>query len=155
MPQHSFSTLFRSDQGEIGAPAWWRGILILGGIFAVLTLGWFFIEPLADKALATTITSTIVVLTANLYRIAYGVICLLLLICFYNLSAKRWRDLGRPASFAGILPVVGAIVAALHWLEPRTGGDTPHALVIVADMLLFVVLIWNVTELGGIARLRV
>jgi hypothetical protein len=155
MPRRSFSTLFRSDQGEIDAPMWWRGILILGGIFAVLTLGWFFIEPLADKALATTIASTIVVLTANLYRIAYGVICLLLLICFYNLSAKRWRGLGRPASFAGILPVVGAIVAALHWLEPRTGGDTPHALVIAADMLLFAVLIWNVTELGGIARLRV
>lgn len=155
MPQRSFSTLFRSDQGEIDAPMWWRGILILGGVFALLTLGWFFIEPFADKALATTITSTIVVLTANLYRIAYGVICLLLLICFYNLSAKRWRDLGRPASFAGILPVVGAIVAALHWLEPRTGGDTPHALVIAADMLLFVVLIWNVIELGGIARVRV
>ena len=155
MPQRNFSTLFRSDEGEIDAPIWWRGILILGGVFAVLTLGWLLIEPFADRALATTITSTIIVLTANLYRIAYGVICLLLLICFYNLSAKRWRDLGRPPAFAGILPIVGAIVAALHWLEPRTGGDTPHMLVIAADLLLIAVLIWNVTELGGVARFRV
>ncbi|MGP8231322.1 MAG: hypothetical protein ACLQL2_01465 [Methylovirgula sp.] len=155
MPQRSFSILFRSDQGEIDAPTWWRGIFLLAGVFAVLTLGWFFIEPFADKTLATTVASTIIVLTANLYRIAYGVICLLLLICFYNLSAKRWRNLGRPASFAGILPIIGAIAAALHWLEPRTGGDTPHLLVIAADLLAFAVLIWNVVELGGIARFRV
>jgi len=155
MPRRSFSTLFRSDQGEIGASAWWRGVLVLGGVFAVLTLGWIIIEPFADKTLATTVAGTIIVLTANLYRLAYGVICLLLLICFYNLSAKRWRDLGRPASFASILPILGAIAAALHWLEPRTGGDTPHALVVATDLLAFAVLIWNVIELGGVARFRV
>jgi uncharacterized membrane protein YhaH (DUF805 family) len=155
MPSRNFSTLFRSDQGAIDAPAWWRGSLILGGIFAVLTLIWIGIEPVADQALATTIASTIVALMANLYRLAYGLACLLLLLCFYNLSAKRWRDLGRPAGFAGILPIIVTIAAALHWLEPRTGGETPHALVIAADMLGFAVLIWNVIELGGIARFRV
>ena len=107
------------------------------------------------QGLATTITSTIVVLTANLYRIAYGFICLLLLICFYNLSAKRWRDLGRPPAFAGILPFVGAIVAALHWLEPRVGGDTPAYAGDRRRSALVAVLIWNVIELGGVARFRV
>ncbi len=83
----------------------------------MLTLGWIVVEPYADRSLATTVLSTIVVLTANLYRLAYGFICLLLLICLYNLSAKRWRNLGKPSSFAGILPVAVAIDAALHWLE--------------------------------------
>lgn len=152
--RQSFSTLFRSDQGEIDAPTWWRGLLLLSGVFAVLTLGWIFIEPFADKSLTATLASTMIVLIANLYRLAYGFICLLLLISFYNLSAKRWRNLGRPASFAGILPIIGAVAAALHWLEPRTAGETPHLLVIAADMLVFAVLIWNVIELGGIARFR-
>ncbi len=96
-----------------------RGALMLTGIFAVLTLGWILVEPFADKSLATTVAGTIVALTGNLYRLAYGFICVLLLICLYNLSAKRWRNLGRPASFAGILPVAAAVTAALYWLEPR------------------------------------
>ena len=112
MPRPSLSFLYRSDAGEIDVATWWRGALVLVGIFAVLTLGWIVLEPYADKSLATTIVSTIVVLTANLYRLAYGFIGLLLLICLYNLSAKRWRNLGRPSSFAGILPVAIAVDAA-------------------------------------------
>ncbi|MEW6435712.1 MAG: hypothetical protein AB1508_00915 [Pseudomonadota bacterium] len=154
MPQPSLSFLYRSDEGEIDAAIWWRGALILVGIFAVLTLGWIVIEPFADKSLATTVVGTIVVLTANLYRLAYGFICLMLLICLYNLSAKRWRNLGRPSSFAGILPVWTAITAALHWLEPRVAGALPHYVVVIADVLLIATLIWNVVALGGIARFR-
>lgn len=144
------SFLYRSDEGEIGVATWWRGALIVATIFAVLTLGWVAIEPYADKSLATTVLSTIVVLTANLYRLAYGFICLMLLISLYNLSAKRWRNLGRPSSFAGILPVALAIAGALNWLEPRVGGALPHALIIVADVLLVVIFLWTLGELGGL-----
>ena len=150
MQQPSLSFLYRSDEGEIDVATWWRGALILAGIFVVLTLGWIVIEPYADKSLATTVIGTIVVLTANLYRLAYGFISLMLLICLYNLSAKRWRNLGRPSSFAGILPVALAVDAALHWLEPRVGGDLPHALVVVADIIVISVFVWTLIELGGI-----
>ncbi len=150
MAQPSLSFLYRSDEGEIDVATWWRGALVLAGIFAVLTLGWIVVEPYADRSLATTVLSTIVVLTANLYRLAYGFICLLLLICLYNLSAKRWRNLGKPSSFAGILPVAVAIDAALHWLEPRVAGDLPHVLVIAADVIVIAVFLWALIELGGI-----
>lgn len=150
MLQPSLSFLYRSDEGEIDVATWWRGALILVGIFVVLTLGWIVIEPFADKSLATTVVGTIVVLTANLYRLAYGFLCLMLLICLYNLSAKRWRNLGRPSSFAGILPVWTAVTAALHWLEPRVAGSLPHALVVLADILLVVIFLWTLAELGGL-----
>jgi len=79
-----------------------------------------------------------------------AIIGLLLLICYYNLSAKRWRDLGQPPSFAGILPLVAAIAGALNWLEPRVGGDLPHALVIIADLVLFGAVLWTLIECGGL-----
>jgi uncharacterized membrane protein YhaH (DUF805 family) len=145
-----FSFLYRTDEGEIDAATWWRGLLPLLGIFFVLTLGWILVEPVADKSLATTVSSTIVVVAGNIYRILYGAIGLLLLVCFYNLSAKRWRNLGKPPSFAGILPVVAAISGALNWLEPRVGGDLPQALVILADVILFGVFLWTFVECGGV-----
>jgi uncharacterized membrane protein YhaH (DUF805 family) len=150
MAQSSLSFLYRSDEGEIDAATWWRGALTLTGIFVVLTLGWIVVEPFADKSLATTVTGTIVVLTGNLYRLAYGFVCLLLLICLYNLSAKRWRNLGRPSSFAGILPIAAAVTAALHWLEPRVGGDLSHYWIIAADIVLAGIFLWSVIELGDI-----
>jgi uncharacterized membrane protein YhaH (DUF805 family) len=146
----NLSFLYRSDEGEIDAATWWRGALMLTGIFAVLTLGWVLIEPFADKSLATTVTGTIVVLTGNLYRLAYGFICVLLLICLYNLSAKRWRNLGSPSSFAGILPMAAAVTAALHWLEPRVDGDLPHYWIIAGDIALAGIFLWSVIELGDI-----
>jgi uncharacterized membrane protein YhaH (DUF805 family) len=146
----SRSFLYRTDEGEIDATTWWRGALPLVGIFIVLTLGWILIEPLADKSLATTVVGTIAVLTGNLYRLAYGFACVLLLICLYNLSAKRWRNLGRPSSFAGILPVAAAVTAALHWLEPRVGGELSHNWIIAADIILAGIFLWSVVELGNI-----
>ncbi len=116
----------------------------------MLTLGWILIEPFADKSLATTIIGTIVVLTGNLYRLAYGFICVLLLISLYNLSAKRWRNLGRPSSFAGILPLAAAVTAALYWLEPRVDGDLPHYWIVAADIVLAGIFLWSVIELGDI-----
>jgi uncharacterized membrane protein YhaH (DUF805 family) len=149
MAAQDFSFLYRTDQGEIDAATWWRGLLPLLGIFLVLTLGWIIAEPYADKSLATNVPGAIVVIAGNIYRIIYGAISVLLLICFYNLSAKRWRNLGRPSSFAGILPLVAATVGALNWLEPRVGGDLPHAVVILAEIILFGVFLWTFVECGG------
>jgi uncharacterized membrane protein YhaH (DUF805 family) len=150
MAPPSFSFLYRTDLGEIDAATWWRALLPLLGIFVALTLGWILVEPFADNSLATTVSGAIVAIAGNIYRIIYGAISLLLLVCFYNLSAKRWRNLGRPPSFAGILPVVAAITSALNWLEPRVGGDLPHALVILADVILSGVFLWTFVECGGL-----
>jgi uncharacterized membrane protein YhaH (DUF805 family) len=141
--------LFRSDVGRIDAPTWWRGTLLLAGIFAVLTIGWHLIQPYADHDLSATLFFTIGIFFANLYRLFYGFAVLLILISLYNLSAKRWRDIGRPAALAGLLPFLACIAGALHWLEPRVDNALPHAIPLAADLVLIATFVWNVIELGG------
>lgn len=151
-PRWSF--LFRSDEGRIDAPTWWRNVALLAGIFAVLTIVWILVEPYVHHDLATEPLFTVPILLANLYRLVYGFGSLLLLVCYYNLSAKRWRDIGRPPALAGIVPFLVCFAAALHWLEPRVGGEIPHFLVVLTDILFFASLIWTVVELGGVLKLR-
>jgi uncharacterized membrane protein YhaH (DUF805 family) len=149
-PKSRWSFLFRSDEGQIDAATWWRNAALLVAIFAVLALGWILVAPFAEHDLAREPLFTFSSLAANLYRIFYGFTTILLLICYYNLSAKRWRDIGRPPALAGLLPFFACIAAALHWLEPRTGGEIPHVVVVLADILLVLILIWTVIELGGV-----
>ncbi|MGO9134918.1 MAG: hypothetical protein ACLP8A_12865 [Methylovirgula sp.] len=147
-----WSFLFRSDEGRIDAATWWRYTALLAGIFALLTLVWIFVEPFAAHDLAKEPLFTLPILAANIYRLIYGFGSVLLLVSFYNLSAKRWRDIGRSSGLAGLLPFIVCLAAALHWLEPRVGGDIPHFVVVIADILLFATLVWNVIELGGFVR---
>jgi uncharacterized membrane protein YhaH (DUF805 family) len=149
-PRSRIYFLFRSDAGRIDAATWWRGTLLLVGIFAVLTFGWHLIEPYADHGLNATLLFTVGILFANLYRLVYGFALILILISYYNLSAKRWRDIGRPAALAGLLPLFAWIAGAVHWLEPRLNPEMPHAIPIAANIVLVAILIWNVVELGGL-----
>lgn len=153
-PQSRAYFLFRSDEGQIDAATWWRGMVFLVAIYVAFTVLWHFIEPYADHDLNTTALFTLGIFAANVYRILYGFAIILILICYYNLSAKRWRDLGQPAALAGFLPVLAAVCGALHWLEPRTDRAIPHAVALVADGILVVVFIWNVIELGDLVPRR-
>jgi uncharacterized membrane protein YhaH (DUF805 family) len=145
-----WSFLFRTDEGRIDAPTWRRNAALLVAIFAVLTVIWIFVEPFAAHDLAREPLFSLSVLAANLYRLVYGIAGILLLISYYNLSAKRWRDIGLPAALAGLLPFLVCVVAALHWLATRLVGEIPHFAVVIADIIVFVTLIWNVLELGGL-----
>lgn len=146
--------LFRSEAGRIDAATWWRGTFLLLGIFAVLTIAWHLIEPYADRDLSATPFFSIWILFANVYRVLYGFALILILISYYNLSAKRWRDIGRPAALAGVLPFLACIAGALHWLEPRVAPAMPHAIPIAADLVLIAVFVWNIVELSGFRRPR-
>ena len=151
--QSRWSFLFRTDEGRIDAKTWWVNSALLVAIFAVITFGWILVRPYAEHDLATQPLFTFSILAANLYRLVYGFACILLLVCFYNLSAKRWRDIGRPAALAGLLPFLASTAWALHWLEPRVGGEVPHFVVVLADILLYATLAWNLIELGGLRAL--
>jgi uncharacterized membrane protein YhaH (DUF805 family) len=106
--------LFRADAGKIDAATWWPSTLLLVGIFAVLTIAWHLLQPYADHDLNTTPIMAIGILIANIYRLLYGFAVILILISHYNLSAKRWRDIGRPAALAGLLPVLACIAGRMH-----------------------------------------
>jgi uncharacterized membrane protein YhaH (DUF805 family) len=144
--------LYRSDVGEIDAATWWRGTLLLGGMLAALGIGWSFLEPYADHNLDAAPWMTAAILAANLYRLLFGFAILLILISHYNLSAKRWRSVGRLPALAGLLPFVACICAAAHWLEPRVEPALPHAATLAADAALAAVVVWNIVELGGLRR---
>jgi uncharacterized membrane protein YhaH (DUF805 family) len=73
---------------------------------------------------------------------------LLIAICHYNLSAKRWRDRGRPPALAGLLPFLTLMTGAAYWLQPRIADSMSFAYVLGIDVVLVAIIIWNIVELG-------
>jgi hypothetical protein len=141
--------LYRTDEGRIDPRIWRRGAALLFIILAALTLGLVFIHPYTRHDLATTPLLSASVLGANVYVVVYVFALLLIGVCYYNLSAKRWRDMGLPPALAGLLPFCTLLSGALHWLEQQGGAIMPHASTF-ADILLVLALIWNIIALGGL-----
>jgi uncharacterized membrane protein YhaH (DUF805 family) len=145
--------LFRTDQGQIGSKTWWRWTLILGAILFVLTVIWLVIAPFAQRELtATTPLIDAKALATYVYLLFYAFAVILIAVCHYNLSAKRWRDRGHPAALAGLLPFTALLSGALHWLYPRVSEAMPYWLVFVSDVLLIAVIVFNLLELGKPSR---
>ncbi len=146
--QPSARFLFRTDQGLIGQKTWWTGSLWLGGIFAVLSAISILLAPYTRHDLSKTPFLDWHVIVAYLYQTLYIFALILIAICFYNLSAKRWRDRGRPSALAGLLPFFALLSGAIHWLYPQMGEEIPIWSVIAADALLVGLSIWTIIELG-------
>ncbi len=146
--QPSAGFLYRSDQGRIGAKIWWMGAWPLGAIFAILTIGAVLSTPFMKHDLATTPFFAWSVVAAYAYIVIYVFALLLIAICFYNLSAKRWRDRGKPSALAGLLPFVALLSGAAHWLYPQMDGQVPAWSVVMIDGCFILLLIWTIVELG-------
>ncbi len=146
----SVSFLFRTDQGRIDAKTWLLGSLGLGGIFVLLSAFAFILMPYTRHDLATTPFFSWPVAAAYFYVMIYVFALILISICFYNLSAKRWRDRGRPAALAGLLPFAALLAGAAHWLYPQMGGEVPGWSVAAIDLAFVALLIWTIIELGAL-----
>jgi uncharacterized membrane protein YhaH (DUF805 family) len=144
----SIHFLYRTDQGRIGAGGWWKGVVPLGVIFIVLTVGAALSKPFMKHDLATSPFFSWPVLAAYVYIIVYVFALILVTICFYNLSAKRWRDRGKPSALAGLLPFIALLSGAAHWLYPQMNGEVPAWSLVAIDAAFVIVLIWSVVELG-------
>lgn len=149
-PTHEsgFHFLFRSDQGRIGRTTWWRGSACLGAALALLTGIWIYLSPSAHRDLGTTPFLAWWTLATYVYLLFYAFAVLLIAICHYNLSAKRWRDRGRPAPLAGLLPLAALVSGAAHWLQPRVAQFIPYWYVVGTDVLLGAIVLWTIVELG-------
>jgi uncharacterized membrane protein YhaH (DUF805 family) len=140
--------LFRADQGRIDAKTWRQGTAMLVAILAVLTAIWLVVSPFAQRDLASTAFFAWATLATFVYLLVYAFAILLIAVSHYNLSAKRWRDRGRPAGLAGLLPFFALLSGAAHWLQPRVPEDVSSLYVVGIDVLLAGIIVWNGVELG-------
>ena len=143
-----FRFLFRTDRGVVNREVWWMGTAILAGIAALSTGIWFTISPYVTTDLSRRGLVDPVALGVYAYLMVHAFMILLTAICWYNLSAKRFRDRGRPPSLAGLPLVLAVFAGALHWLQPRVSETIPVWSTGVLDIVLLIVVLWTIYELG-------
>lgn len=147
-PRSGFFFLFRTDQGRIGRATWWRGTVPLAALAAAGTLGWRALSPYAHHDLSDSAFIAPLTIAAYLYLLVYAFALLLIGVCAYNLSAKRFRDRGLPAALAATLPLSLLFGAALVWFIPQSFDTIPAWAGPVTIALVLAVAVWNVVELG-------
>ena len=143
----SFRFLDREAEGAIGPGEWVRAsALPLGLALGMTALAWALSPGPRDLGSQPFISLGIV--ATHAYFIVYGFALLLLAVMQYFVSAKRFRDLGRPPALAGLMPFCLLIAGAAAWFQPRSEGLLPPWSVWPFLALAFGVAIWNVVELG-------
>lgn len=143
-----FFFLFRTDRGRIDRATWWRGTLPLAALAAAGTLGWRALSPYAHHDLSDSAFIAPLTIAAYFYLLVYAFALLLIGVCEYNLSAKRFRDRGLPAALAAALPLSLLFGAALIWFIPQSFDTIPAWAGPVTIALMLAVAVWNVVELG-------
>ncbi len=145
----TFAFLYRTETGRIDRPVWWRGFWQLAVPLIVLTIGWFLLAPYAQRDIAQQDALIApATLAAYIYLLLYTFAVILIAISFYNLSAKRFRDHGRPGSLAGLVPLFALIAGAAHWLQPRVSDSIPIWIVYILDAVLVVAIVATLYECG-------
>jgi uncharacterized membrane protein YhaH (DUF805 family) len=142
--------LYRTEQGRIDRATWIRGAGALAAILAPFFLVWLALSPYTDHDLARDPFFVPMTAVAYAFVILYSFAILLVAVSYVNLSAKRFRDLGRaaPVALAGLAPLVALVVGAVHWLQPRVAEVMPRLWVWGADAALVAVIGWTIYELG-------
>ena len=106
------------------------------------------IAPFANSDLSRRGLFDPTTLGVYLYLMVYAFIILLTGVCWYNLSAKRFRAMGRAPSLAGLPLVLALFTGAAHWITPRVPDMVPFWSPWVLDASLVVVILWTLFELG-------
>jgi len=143
----SFRFLYRESDGVIGPAEWVRASALPIGAAVVMTALAYALAP-GPRDLGSQPFFSLGLVATHAYFIIYGFALILLAIMQYFVSAKRFRDLGRPPGLAGALPFSLLVAGAAAWLQPRSEGVLPAWSVWPFVALAFAVAIWNVVELG-------
>ena len=143
-----FRFLFRTDKGEIARDVWWLGTALTGAVALVATIIWMLVSPLAKHNLAERGLIDPATLGVHLYLAVYAFLVLLTGVSWYNLTAKRFRAMGRAPAFAGLPLVLGLFASAAHWVSPRLPEMVPLWSAYALDTLLVFVVIWTLFECG-------
>lgn len=148
MADTGFRFLYREDRGRIARAVWWRATVPLAVLIGLATAGWIAVRPYAVHDLATQPFIDGATVGAYVYLSLYTFGLILAAVCFYNVSAKRFRDRGRPGRWAAVLPLAAFLTGALVWFIPQSFGEVPDWAGRVAEVALLVVVAWTVVDLG-------
>lgn len=143
-----FRFLYRQSDGVVDRATWVRASLPPVGIALVLTVIAFVVSPAAPRDLNTEAFVNPLIIVRQAYLIAYAFVLLICLVAEYFLSAKRFRDLGKPSGLAGVAPFTLLLVGAANWYQPLSEGGMPYAALLVVDVLGLAALAWFIAELG-------
>jgi uncharacterized membrane protein YhaH (DUF805 family) len=144
-----FRFLYRTDQGRIDRPNWLRGALPLVVVLGLTSVVLHDVIGYANRDLTQRPFYDPATLATNVYILVYTLTTLLIGISWVNLSAKRFRDRGRPAplGLAGLLPLAALATGAAHWLQPRVAEVMPAWTVSAFDGMVAIVATWTLLEL--------
>jgi uncharacterized membrane protein YhaH (DUF805 family) len=142
--------LYRTEEGRIDRATWARGVGALAWIIAPFAAIWLFLSPYTAHDLAKDPFFMPMTAVAYSFVLLYTFVILLVAVSYVNLSAKRFRDLGRaaPVALAGLAPFAALVAGATHWLQPRVAEVMPIYWVWGVDALLVGIIVWTVYELG-------
>jgi len=143
-----FRFLYRETEGAIDGATWARASLLPVGLALVLSVIAFAIAPDKPRDLAAEAFISPLIIIRQTYLIAYAFVLLICLVAEYYLSAKRFRDLGKPAGLAGVAPFALLIAGAANWYQPLSEGWMSYAELLAVDALALAALAWFVAELG-------
>ncbi|HEX3181967.1 MAG TPA: hypothetical protein VHR44_12040 [Beijerinckiaceae bacterium] len=144
----SIRFLFRTYEGSIDRQTWRTGTLVLAAILIPLTLIWVALAPATHRDLSRPELLDARALFAFIYLIIFAFAVILIAVCWTNLSAKRFRAVGRPGAFAGLLPFAALVDGAAHWFQPWAPDIFPDWALMIFDGVLAGVALWSFYELG-------
>lgn len=150
----TFAFLYKTEQGVIDARTWSRAAIPPAALFFATTVLWLVLRPFASRGLDQRALFDPLSLAVSVYVLLYSLCAILIGICWVNLTAKRFRDLGRapPVGLAGLVPLLALFDGALRWLQPRAADVLPGWMVFCGDAVVAAALVWTVIECAGLRR---
>jgi uncharacterized membrane protein YhaH (DUF805 family) len=147
----NFRFLFREDKGNINRYTWWVATAALAAVLAIvgllaaaliLTAG----NVSANAATAQESITLLSILTQGVYLTAiFHILIILVFVCYYFVSAKRYNDLGKSPKLGLILPAALYLLIVSPILVDQV---LPVFGRWIMAVLFAAVALWQVYELG-------
>ncbi|RFB79535.1 DUF805 domain-containing protein [Methylovirgula sp. 4M-Z18] len=139
--------LFREDQGVIDRRTWWLAVTLLGAVWIIAAL----IATALRYAIVSAVmrldnsTNMLELMQKMTFSGIFNIVMILVYVCYYFVSAKRFRDLGRSPYLGLILPAAIYLAASFG---PVLNAFFPPYGSWLAGVCLSLVAFWNVVVLG-------
>jgi len=146
--QDRFRFLYRQTDGVIDRVTWARASIGPLGIAFLLTVIAWLVAPNQPRDLGSQGFFSLGMVLAHAYLILYGFALFVCAVAEYFVSAKRFRDRGRPAELAGLAPFALLVTGAAHWFQPRSEGAMPEWATTGFDIVALAIVIWTLVELA-------